>query len=266
MSVSVARSSLSKHSSHLHPCCMIVLGAVVLALVACRSSAIEPTGSVASPTPGSTISPTPTRSLRATLSPAAPPDPCSPPCWYGIIPGETSFDEALGIIASLPFADDIRTHEQDRSTWISWVANAKPDSPYQREGSVETEGGRVTLIVIRPFPRYPQYNVPSPAVNLTAGDVIEQYGPPEVAWPIFSGVEVLYFDVGLWYPERGVAFYASGTLDPSRECLDQDSPIYRGEFTISMTLDAYIDYRISAPNTEFADELVSWPGFGCSGW
>jgi hypothetical protein len=265
MSVMVVQNLPRERSSRLSLCCMIVLGAITLALAACQSRVVEPTHSAASPTPGSTVSPTPTRSLWATLSPAAPPEPCAPPCWYGIIPGETSYDEALKIIASLPFVKDIRTREDDRSTWIFWNANADSGSPSQSDGGVETEGDLVTFTLIEPFPRYPEPCVARPAPKLTAGDVVKQYGPPEVAWPTFTGVEVIYFEVGLWYPERGVAFYASGTFDPNRECLYQDSPIYRGEFTIPMTLDEYIDYRFSPSyRGEFADELVPWPGFGCS--
>jgi hypothetical protein len=266
MSAMAVQNWLRKRSSHFSSCCMIVLGAVVLALAACRSSVIEPTRLVASPTPASIVSPTPTASLWATLSPAAPPDPCVPPCWYSIMPGETSYDEALGIIASLPFVRDIGTHDRDRSTWITWVARQRLDSPYQCDGSVETVDGLATHIVISPYSRYARSG-PSPVAKLTAGDVVEQYGPPEVAWPIITGVEVEYFEVGLWYPEHGVAFYASGTFDANRECLGQGSPIYRGEFTISMTLDEYIDYRFSPSyRGEFVDELVPWPGFGCSGW
>lgn len=242
-----------------------VLGATLLALAACRSLTVEPMGTLMAPTPGPAPSRTPTPPLWLTLSPAAPPEACAPPCWYGIIPGETSFDEALGIIASLPFAGNIRTFEQNRSTWIAWFARTKLDSPYQRDGLVETKGGLVTSIVIFPFPRLTRYNGGSPAAGLAAGDVVEQHGPPDVAWPIIYGVEDLWFEVGLWYPDQGVAYYATGVLDPGRYCLDPDSQVFRGEFSVPMTLDEYIDYRFS-PFTELAQELVPWPGFGCSGW
>ena len=129
---------------------------------------------------------------------------------------------------------------------------------------METEGDLVTHIAIWPFPRLSRYDS-SPAAELTAGDIVEQYGPPEVVWPYIYGVEALWFEVGLWYPEQGVAFFGTGTLAPGEYCLDQNSPIFRGEFTVSMTLDEYIDYRFS-PYRELADELVPWPGFGCSGW
>lgn len=46
---------------------------------------------------------------------------CPPPCWMGIIPGETSYDEAISIVEKLPFVNDkgyVRVSEDYQH--ISW--------------------------------------------------------------------------------------------------------------------------------------------------
>src|SRR5687767_4448210 len=48
--------------------------------------------------------------------------PCSPPCWNGIIPGRTTNSEAVSILESLDFIDkeSISQQEGSRGGVISW--------------------------------------------------------------------------------------------------------------------------------------------------
>ena len=47
-------------------------------------------------------------------------EPCGPPCWQGIIPGETTEEETMTILHELPFVDGGATHVQgNRIHWHS---------------------------------------------------------------------------------------------------------------------------------------------------
>jgi hypothetical protein len=90
-------------------------------------------------------------------------NPCSPPCWYGITPGETTRKEAFDILHELPFVDTI---DIDTAGNIGWQQiGASSDEGI---GGIMFSGELVESINLRRF-----------ITPLTVQQVIEFAGPPE---------------------------------------------------------------------------------------
>lgn len=69
-------------------------------------------------------------------------EPCAPPCWYGLVPGESSADEVVSTLKSLPFVDGDSIIE-DFITWKSSVMNTD-----DYVGYIRIEENKVELLSI----------------------------------------------------------------------------------------------------------------------
>lgn len=118
-------------------------------------------------------------------------DPCEAPCWRGIIPGETSWSDALTIIEDDPTLTDLRTEAAEDSSIIGAVW-----SQQDGEGCCQmyTEDGEVVDIVIL-----------QTAPQATLGEVIEKWGDPVYAiGEPFSDDQAVF---SLFYPDVPMLIY-----------------------------------------------------------
>jgi len=139
-------------------------------------------------------------------------DPCEPPCWQGLKPGESTLEEVNAWMRTSGFVSPPTVHRSalhrgggelvGLSIW--WQSNV-----WGAGGSnnFDIHGGVLDSITI-----HPHYDVP-------LGRLINRYGPPEkyVAGRPISGP--LYYDVTLYYPVHGftaglVLRYDDPTLRP----------------------------------------------------
>jgi hypothetical protein len=135
-------------------------------------------------------------------------EPCAIPCWRGITPGETAWDEALTIIREDATLENVQLQEDDNTS--AAVAEFQ-----QRSGTaccrIFTEDGEtVDLLFLRTAP------------TLTLGEVIETQGEPiyAVGSPFADDQAVM----NLIYPEKSTVVYAfvggeSGALSASSEII-----------------------------------------------
>jgi hypothetical protein len=92
-------------------------------------------------------------------------DPCGPPCWRGITPGETSWNDALDIIEDDATLDELQTRQDEETNQIgaAW-AQVDGDNCCQM---FTQDGETVSLLVAQTAPL------------LTFDEVIEAYGEPQ---------------------------------------------------------------------------------------
>jgi len=120
----------------------------------------------------------PAPTLCAESTPSIKVELCSQPCWYGIIPGKTSAEEALSILKAIPGVREVRSNifgtGEKRYGEIEWTTG-RPKTWWYTPRSTRTynhmkvEKGVVVAIGIEL----------SLSETLTLGEVVERYGPPE---------------------------------------------------------------------------------------
>jgi hypothetical protein len=119
-------------------------------------------------------------------------EPCAAPCWRGIVPGETTWREALTILEDDATLSDVKTETNDETGEIAATFQRRDGVPcclvYTSDGDVVDQ----MLLQLAP--------------DNTLGDVIENLGEPEY----FSGTEVSpeQAAAALFYPDRQLVVYA----------------------------------------------------------
>lgn len=118
--------------------------------------------------------------------------PCLPPCWYGIIPGETSEQSAWQILQELPYVNQrLLSRQTDRRgiTNIIWFSRrgGGQNRLYPRDGKIQ--GIFLT-----------------PHNNLNLGQVVSKLGPPEKVTARLIAAEYLdrSYVILMYYPKQGM--------------------------------------------------------------
>ncbi len=133
-------------------------------------------------------------------------DPCGPPCWRNIIPGETEWQDALTIIEDDPTLDRLQTRADEESSAIA-AGWAQVDG----EGCCQMfteDGSTVSFVVLQTRPDH------------MLGEVIAEHGEPTyVIGEAITGDQGLF---NLFYPDVPMIIYAfiageEGVLSESSE-------------------------------------------------
>jgi hypothetical protein len=129
--------------------------------------------------------------------------PCAPPCWQGIIPGETTAEEALQILQSSPYVKkSIETTGSYTlgAIWAYWKISSGGVSLGLRDGLVH----EISL------------NTP---YRLTLGEAVEKFGMPEALMVNSAGIpEDPWWMIHIYYPAIGMKFRVDKQFeDPSLE-------------------------------------------------
>ena len=186
-------------------------------------------------------------------------EPCEPPCWQGLTPGESTLQDVNEFTATSRF---VHTRTVSRSSHtrltqdgeevarvsIRWRSSAG----LRKCNSFLIEDGVLTRILICHDP------------GLTLRNLIDRYGPPEkyVAGLTFGGP--LYYEVTLFYPTYGftaelVAPYDDGTLQPESRVT---SVWYFPAAPLERFLQLSYDAGYGGPPAKSLEVLRDWPGYG----
>lgn len=121
-------------------------------------------------------------------------EPCAAPCFYGITPGETTWNEALTIIEDNPEFTNIQRQgpaEDNPALQASWQQGSEASPCCE---IVSQDGNLVTLVFLRTAP------------NHTLGDLIEVYEtPPYLTAQEFTADQAIF---SLVYPDVPMVVYA----------------------------------------------------------
>ncbi|MBC7870755.1 MAG: hypothetical protein H7Y09_07930 [Chitinophagaceae bacterium] len=119
-------------------------------------------------------------------------EPCGAPCWRGITPGETAWNDALTIIEDDATLDELKTEASDNSPIIGAVWSQKDG-----DGCCQMyteDGENVDIIILQTAP------------DATLGQVIEKWGEPlYAAGEPFSDDQAVF---SLFYPDVPMLVYA----------------------------------------------------------
>ncbi|MFW5709050.1 MAG: hypothetical protein ACOCX5_02400 [Chloroflexota bacterium] len=118
-------------------------------------------------------------------------DPCGPPCWRGITPGETSWNDALDIIEQDLALEDLQTRANEETGQIgaSW-AQVDGDNCCQM---FTQDGTTVSLLVAQTTP------------ELTFDQIVDEYGQP--SYIIGDTVTSDQALVSVYYPDVPMLIY-----------------------------------------------------------
>jgi hypothetical protein len=179
-------------------------------------------------------------------------NPCEPPCWYGIIPGETTHEEVLSLLPDLPFIkpETIQDWYDETGVHIKSYTGASGVRFHYDEEQI------VKVISINTRIR-----------KFTLGDVISAIGSPEKVLAI-QGMDsrpgLIYYLIS---PERGIAF--GGVIRPfdsrkEQAMIKQEYQVIGLHFFNPELLAlVFTDFSISSISEEvFRSGLQDWQGFG----
>jgi len=167
-------------------------------------------------------------------------NPCAPPCWQGVAPGTAiERDSVVALVEALPNVRNIWGNPaQVRWTWSRWVGDG---TAYN---DVYWVAGRVLHITL------------SIDGDLTVGDVLREYGPPEATNGGQGGLpEHPYTYFQLLYPTQGIEFETHLSVqDPT---LEPTAMILNASYSVpAESLQDWIE------SLDFDKHLQPWPGYG----
>jgi hypothetical protein len=187
--------------------------------------------------------------------------PCSPPCWYGIVPGETHSQDALDALRAVPFVKE-KTIEFQEWPWAEEMEIQLEVIDWESRGVTRLAGGQL----------YVQEDVVTKVdlilpVALRLGKIIEAQGPPELAGVGANPDASLAYSFA--YPQKGLLL--SGTLRPPARLVTQErlAPVVGRIKITHVTLFSPMDlthYYSQLPgfSQERASQIASafqpWPG------
>jgi hypothetical protein len=161
-------------------------------------------------------------------------NPCAAPCWRGITPGETSWDDALTIIADDATLTNVKVQNAEDSDAIAAGWQEVDGSPCCQ--MVTTDGKTVESI----------YLLVAPDVRLV--EIIDKYGPPQyvVGGEVSTDQAVMY----LFYSDPPMLVYAfvagkNGVLSASSEIIGfvYLAPDYRDDLIANNNFHGWEGYK-----------------------
>jgi len=184
-------------------------------------------------------------------------EPCEPPCWQGLTPGQSTLQEVNEFMRTSGFVNPGSVHRSQLHRSGQWVGVSiwwrSTVGGGSRSNKFIVEGGVLDSVTI-----YPDY-------VLTLQRLIDRYGPPEryVAGLPISGP--LYYEVTLFYPTYGfttelVVPYDDGTLQP-------ETRVASVWYFRAATMERFVElgceagYLGGAPDKSL-EALRDWPGYG----
>jgi hypothetical protein len=186
-------------------------------------------------------------------------NPCDPPCWYGIQPGETASVRVLSILMELPWVSGIRERTRnfpvsDELIHLEWKFMRPAPDTY---GYAYFDDDICTAISILTYG------------SLTIADAFDRFGEPELMWMHIERVETReWIEVTLLYPADGIVVEVDVGL-PAEGAVSHveilgKSPVSRVAYFDPKRFQDLLDTEIlinEAPRTRPGD-LMPWPGLG----
>ena len=128
---------------------------------------------------------------------------CELPCWWDVIPGKTTWDEALAMLQ--PFASEVRAGKMMGDTFSAYMAFDKPP-----EGVTTASALYISFIVKNNIIQTLSIDSVDQVSTLQLPNLLKEYGPPSGGvW--VDGYSGSAFDYGprqvaihIYYPDSGV--------------------------------------------------------------
>ena len=175
--------------------------------------------------------------------------PCAPPCWQGIVPGETTAEEAMQIVQSSPYVKRKSIERTGSYTlgaiWAYWKINSGGVSIGLRDGLVH----EISL------------NTP---YRLTLEEVVEEFGVPEALVLYQAGLpEHLQWGITIYYPATGMEF-SMGTAGPFRDPSIKPSMQVGGVrfVTPQSSLEGLLAELYAPYEEDYLEHSRRWRGYG----
>jgi len=164
---------------------------------------------------------------------------CAPPCWNGIIPGESTYDDVVSAMSRVEGIDPETMTEgfvRDQAEYVSWsFAYPVPDS----NGRIFFLDGKVAAILIGTYG------------SVELEEVLAWLGPPSRWWThCTTELDITWRQTVLLWPEQGHAVV-----------IDRDPPCLSGEWTPVATNDRVAQVIYFEPTT-LRDVLQTHSLFG----
>jgi hypothetical protein len=186
-------------------------------------------------------------------------EPCEPPCWQGLTPGESTEQDVYEFVQTSELVDRCGgIFCSDITTAAAGVIGVSI-----QWGSTHGRGGGDFNIqdgVLEDMFIYPSY-------HLTLEDLIERYGPPDKFHVMVTGLHVPALEVTLFYPSYG--FTADLELPVDEPVLRPESSIVRLWHSRAGPLETFIELGISYLGSylgtspeQWSESLRDWPGYG----
>ena len=188
-------------------------------------------------------------------------DPCEPPCWQGLTPGQSTEDDALEFLRSSRFVDTRTIYRAALSrggqvvgSSIQWRSTAA------RSSNVDSNDFAIEGGVLRDMIIYPDYDV-------TLESLLQRYGPPDKLHVMVTGRHVPMLQVTLFYPSYG--FTATLELPADQLVLRPETTVIQVWYSEAGPLGTFIQLGISYLGTylgttpeQWSQSLRDWQGYG----
>lgn len=176
---------------------------------------------------------------------------CAQPCWYGIQPGKTTYQQVMNIFEKVDVVDPSSQTESMRDGQVSVIRWGFQEPTGDMAGYINLENGTVEAITI----------VTGKTLNLQ--EAFQRYGLPEKIWTYQSKVDL---QVVMIYPSKG--YIVESDLDlPDRGstvALSPKSRVMHVTYFNPARFDELIGtaWLIGQPVIVHPADLRPWPGFG----
>lgn len=163
---------------------------------------------------------------------------CAPPCWEGITPGQTSFQEAMEILTNMPSARSTTP----TGTGVQWEGKGQS---YYGNAALENESSRILYLFIR-------FNLKQ---NISLEEALSVFGDPLYVHP--DACAHGRCEVYVIYPESGLALMTTSiSTHDDTVMIDRSSEVQGIKFFIP-GIDNYLKL---VPSLGY--EVRKWEGYG----
>jgi hypothetical protein len=194
-------------------------------------------------------------------------EPCAAPCWYGLVPGKSSKDDALRVLAELPFVNQATIREESYELYgrerTAITCQFKNQSGF---------GVGITIYddIVQQIALAPH--------GLSLEDVAQKLGDPDNVRTPFFGYERSY-TVELFYVQKGVQVQSFQKIDALMGNKYLTEPDGRGQVLLSKEM--RVDSLLYVPPADSIEEFYAsqipydsdtvrgileyispWPGWG----
>ncbi len=146
-------------------------------------------------------------------------DPCAAPCWQGIVPGQTTVDEAFDILTELGY----RPQRCEVGNCIAWTSTTTSETMFGRAANLASASRTVDPV------SFVSMGLES---EISLGEVLDKYGPPdkyqayETTFTLLAGGHARGVMLVLYYVQRGFILEAWMLVsEPSGKTVTADADV-----------------------------------------
>lgn len=184
-------------------------------------------------------------------------EPCEPPCWQGLTPGESTQEQVAEFIRVSGLVDPqslypgrLSRDGQRVGVSMQWRSRAVGG---RGTNSFTIEDGILKGIII-----YPDYDI-------TLDSLLERYGPPEKVAVGITGVHIPSVGVTMFYPTQGFTAYLELAIHDA--WLRPESTLHMVWYFRAAPLERFLELRCESgyggcPPEKSLESLRDWPGYG----